>query len=127
MDGYGSDFPQYASRMMLWTALIAGLIAVVAVKWGWIYFASVLLGALFQILFLAFLRMKHKRWTRWGKAPDEIGRSLVGYTGARLFFEVGACIGVAIFWKLAVIGFLMGLLSLTLSTLLDKIVDIIKN
>lgn len=123
---YDLNFPVYAGRMIRLTAVLGILAALVSLYWGWQYSAGAAAGALFQIAFLSFLRAKYIKWTKAGRAPDEIGTRLVGFTGARLFLEIGACIIAALLIKLAVLGFLAGLLSLTVATVLDKIISVIK-
>lgn len=120
------NFPGYARRLIRLTAAIGIIAAAVSLYWGWQYSAGAAAGALFQVGFLSFLRMKYIKWAAAGCAPDEIGKRLVGFTGARLFFEIGACVIAAVLIKLAVLGFLAGLLSLMVATVLDKIIHVIK-
>ena len=120
-------FPIYAARVMKLTALVAAAAAgAAAASFGALCGAGVVLGALFQIAFLSFLRMKYIRWSEEGKKPEDIGHKLIAYTGARLFFEIGACVLVTLAIGLAVFGFLAGLLSLTAATIVDKVVGVIK-
>ena len=124
---YDKTFPDYATRVIRVTWMLASLGSLVCYfLWDFKEAAGVLMGALFQVLFMMFLRWKYVRWSERGDAPDEIGVRLVGFTGARLFFEIGSCVVVAIFLKTAVIGFLIGLLSLTMASVIDKIISVIK-
>ena len=123
---YDLDFPNYATRMLRWTAIL-GLAAAAALSyWGWVYAAGALAGTLFQYGFLFFLRAKYRKWQAQGRAGDEIGTKLVGYTGFRLFLEIAGCVIAALCMGLGVLGFLAGLLSLTTATVADKIVSVIK-
>lgn len=124
---YDETFPVYAARVRRVTAGIAAIAAAAAFVFGGaLYGAGVLLGALFQIAFLSFLRAKYVKWSEMGKDPEAIGRRLVAFTGARLFLEIGACILAALALGLGVLGFLAGLLSLTAATIVDKVVGVIK-
>lgn len=124
---YDETFPVYAAHIRKLTGGIALLCAAAAfVFFGALYGAGVLLGAAFQIAFLSFLRAKYVKWSEMGRAPEDIGHKLVYYTGARLFFEIGACVLVTLAAGLAVFGFLTGLLSLTAATVVDKVVSVIK-
>lgn len=124
---YDETFPVYAKKMIRLSAVLAAVGTAIAFYfWGWQGALGVICGAGFQILFLAFLRGKYIKWSEAGREPEAIGTRLVGFTGARLFFEIGACVLFALLFKAAVWGFLIGLLSLTVATLLGKIVDVIK-
>lgn len=124
---YDKTFPEYATRVIRVTWMLASLSSIACYfLWDWKEAGGVLGGALFQVLFMMFLRWKYVRWSEKGRAPDEIGVRLVGFTGARLFFEIGFCVVVAIFLDTAVIGFLIGLLSLTVASIVDKIISVIK-
>ena len=124
---YDETFPVYAAHVRKVTGGIAALLAAIsAVFFGAAYGAGVLLGAAFQIAFLSFLRAKYIKWSEEGKKPEDIGHKLIAYTGARLFFEIGACVLVTLAMGLAVFGFLAGLLSLTAATVVDKVVSVIK-
>lgn len=124
---YDKTFPLYATRVIRVTAVLA-VIATIScyVLWDWEEAVGAIAGSVFQILFMLFLRWKYVRWSEAGKEPDDIGVRLVGFTGARLFFEIAFCVLVAIFLRTAVIGFLIGLLSLTIASVLDKIISVIK-
>lgn len=124
---YDETFPVYAAHIRKITAAAAVIAAAAAaVCFGLSYGAGVVLGALFQIAFLSFLRAKYIKWSEAGRKPEDIGHRLVFYTGARLFFEIGACVLVTLAAGLAVFGFLAGLLSLTAATIVDKVVSVIK-
>ncbi len=124
---YDETFPVYAARIRKVTAGIAAIAAAAAFVFGGaLYGAGVLLGALFQIAFLSFLRAKYIKWSEAGRAPETVGARLVAFTGARLFVEIGACVLAAFFLGLAVLGFLAGLLSLTAATIVDRVVGVIK-
>ena len=125
---YDETFPVYAGRAMRFTAVIAAAFAAGASYWGWQMGAGVLLGALFQLLFLWFLRSKYIKWSEEGRPPEKIGRRLVAYTCPERFFNVGICEQnmVAMAAGMAVVGFLAGLLSLTAATIADKVVGVIK-
>lgn len=124
---YDETFPVYAAHIRKVTAGIAAIAAAAAFVFGGaLYGAGVLLGALFQIAFLSFLRAKYIKWSEMGRKPEDVGRRLVYYTGARLFLEIGACVLAALAMGLAVLGFLAGLLSLTAATIVDKVVGVIK-
>lgn len=121
------NFPVYAARIMKLTAAVAAIAASAAFFfWGAAMGAGVIAGALFQLLFMGFLRTKYIRWTKAGRDPAAIGARLVAFTGARLFFEIGACVAAAILIGTGAFGFLAGLLSLTVATVLDKIISVIK-
>lgn len=124
---YDETFPVYAARVRKWTAGIAAIAAAAAFLFcGAVYGAGVLLGAAFQIAFLSFLRAKYLKWSEAGRAPEAVGRRLVGFTTGRLLLEIAACVAVALLAGLAVFGFLAGLLSLTAATIVDRIVSVIK-
>lgn len=124
---YDKTFPEYATRVIRVTWMLASISALACYfLWDWKEAGGVLMGALFQVLFMMFLRWKYVRWSEAGREPDDIGVRLVGFTGARLFFEIGFCVVVAIFLDTAVIGFLIGLLSLTMASIVDKIISVIK-
>lgn len=120
-------FPVYAARVMKLTALLAAVAALAAFAlWGAAMGAGVAAGAAFQLLFMGFLRSRYLRWAKAGRDEAAIGARLVAFTGARLFFEIGACVAAAILIGTGAFGFLAGLLSLTVATVLDKIISVIK-
>lgn len=124
---YDKTFPEYATRVIRVTGVLAAIATVVCyILWDWEEAVGAAGGAAFQILFMMFLRWKYVRWSEAGKEPDAIDVRLVGFTGARLFFEIAFCILVAIFLETAVVGFLIGLLSLTVASVVDKIISVIK-
>lgn len=124
---YDKTFPNYATRVIRITWIIASISSIACYfLWDWKEAGGVLGGALFQVLFMTFLRWKYVRWSERGDPPDEVGTKLVGYTGARLFFEIGSCVAVAIWLTTAVVGYLIGLLSLTVASIIDKAISVIK-
>lgn len=123
---YDLEFPNCATRILKLTAILGLLAAAVASYWGWTFAVGALAGTLFQYGFLSFLRAKYTKWQAQGRAGDEIGTKLVGYTVFRLLLEIATCIVAALCVGLGVLGFLAGLLSLTAATVLDKVVSVIK-
>ena len=67
---YDETFPVYAAHIRKITAGIAVIAAAAAaVCFGLSYGAGVVLGALFQIAFLSFLRAKYIKWSEAGGSP----------------------------------------------------------
>ncbi len=124
--GFDLEFPNYATRILRMTAILGILFAAGGCYFGWQYGAGVILGTLFQYVFLWFLRSKYIKWSEEGRAPDAIGAKLVGYTGFRFFIEIGIAVVAALCIGIGVLGVLVGLLSLTIATVLDKVISVIK-
>lgn len=124
---YDQDFPKFAGRVLRLTAGLAALAgAVCFLFWGGEAASGVIAGALLQIGFLWFLLAVYRKRRAAGESEAEIGRTLVGLTTARLFLEIGACVLAALVMPRSLWGFLTGLLSLMVATILDKIISVIK-
>lgn len=124
---YDQNFPKFARRVLCLTAVLAGAAAAACFAvWGMRPAAGVIAGALFQLLFLLFLLTVYKRRRAAGADEAAVGRMMVGLTVARFFLEVAACVAVALVMPAAIWGFLTGLLSLMVATVLDKIISVIK-
>ena len=96
---YDQTFARFARRMIRQTAVTAGIFAIAGTMyWNWQVGAGVVAGGLFQILFLSFLFAKE---------------------------QILTCVAV-VFTPLNIFGYLVGLLTLTLMTLVDKVVKLIK-
>lgn len=125
---YDQTFPAFAHRMIRITAVAAVVLAILGVFLGGLWAgAGVVFGSAFQIGFLGFLLLKERQWEQKGKDPKDIGRKMAGFAMSRLILEILLCVVIAWLTPLStVIGYLVGLLSLTAMTLLDKVVNVIK-
>ena len=77
------------------------------------------------ILFLSFLLAKEQQWERQEKDPVFISQRLSLFAMCRLVLQILTCVAV-VFTPLNIFGYLVGLLTLTLMTLVDKVVKLIK-
>lgn len=96
--------------------------------WNWQVGAGVVAGGLFQILFLSFLLAKEQQWERQEKDPVFISQRLSLFAMCRLVLQILTCVAV-VFTPLkifGIFGYLVGLLTLTLMTLVDRVVKLIK-
>ena len=117
---YDQTFARFARRMIRQTAIAAGIFAMAGTMyWNWQVGAGVVAGGLFQILFLSFLLAKEQQWERQEKDPVFISQRL------SLLLQILTCVAV-VFTPLNIFGYLVGLLTLTLMTLVDRVVKLIK-
>jgi hypothetical protein len=123
---YDQTFPLFAGRMIRMTAAAGAILSLAGFVWQGFWFGlGIALGSAFQIGFLCFLLLKDRQWEQKGKDPLFIGRRLTGFAMLRLVLEILLCVAV-VFTPVNIIGFLIGLLSLTAMTVLDKVVSVIK-
>lgn len=123
---YDQTFARFARRMIRQTAVTAGIFAIAGTMyWNWRVGAGVVAGGLFQILFLSFLLAKEQQWERQEKDPVFISQRLSLFAMCRLVLQILTCVAV-VFTPLNIFGYLVGLLTLTLMTLVDKVVKLIK-
>ena len=121
---YDQTFARFARRMIRQTAIAAAIFAIAGTMyWNWQVGAGVVAGGLFQILFLSFLLAKEQQWER--QDPVFISQRLSLFAMCRLVLEILTCVAV-VFTPLNIFGYLVGLLTLTLMTLVDKVVKLIK-
>ena len=123
---YDLEFPNYATRVLRLTAILGILLAAIGAYFGWQYGAGAIAGMLFQYGFLLFLKKKYIKWSEEGRAPDAIGAKLVGFTAFRFVLEILIALLAALWIGMGVLGVLAGLLSLTMATVLDKVISVIK-
>ena len=119
---YDQTFARFARRMIKYTTVaIIGF----AFIWDWHVAVGIVLGGLFQILFLSFLLVKESQWERQGKAPVFISQRLSLFAMSRLVLQILTCVGI-IFTPVNIFGYLVGLLTLTLMILVDRVIKLIK-
>ena len=100
--------------------------AVLFFIWGWKVAAAWGLGAFFHAAFFLVLRAKFFQWVKADREPVFIGQRIAGFAGMRFILEILLAVGVVTLTPLHILGFLGGLLSLPLVTLLDRAVSVIK-
>ncbi len=94
---YDQTFARFARRMIRQTAIAAGIFAMA----GTMY------------------------WERQEKDPVFISQRLSLFAMCRLVLQILTCVAV-VFTPLNIFGYLVGLLTLTLMTLVDRVVKLIK-
>ena len=123
---YDQTFARFARRMIKYTTVaIIGFAFISEFIWDWHVAVGIVLGGLFQILFLSFLLVKESQWERQGKAPVFISQTLSLFAMSRLVLQILTCVGI-IFTPVNIFGYLVGLLTLTLMTLVDRVIKLIK-
>ena len=119
-------FPHYAKRMNQYILVIAVIGAGILLAWqGWAYAIAWGLGCLFHIFFFEAILFLFRKWERLGKSVEYIGRRLVVCTMLRFVLEILLCVAV-IFSPIEIFGFLGGLLTLPVATVVERLVGLIK-